>query len=93
MKNSISQQDVFQIFLNGHEYRFKINSKINWTMVDGKVINFATDNSATLRCNICRQTYKDFKNDRPETKYKINEKLMDFGISPLHTKLKFLIIY
>ena len=32
-------------------------------MVDGKVINFATDNSATLRCNICRQTYKDFKND------------------------------
>ena len=52
VNNRISQQDVFQKFLSGLEYRLKINSKIYCNMVDGKVINFATDNSATLRCYV-----------------------------------------
>ena len=87
VNSSLDVNDVFTIQLNSTEFKFRINSQIKWTMIDGKVVNFATNNKATLRCNVCTKTFKDFKNEPPSIQ-PINEEILDFGISPLHSKLK-----
>lgn len=87
VNSSISQPEIFELFVNNCNSEFRLNIDFKWTMVDGKVVNFASDNKATLRCNICKKTFKDFKNDVPGNE-NFDKKLYDFGISPLHSKLK-----
>ena len=87
INNSLLRSDIFEINLDNTFFKFKLNIKFKWTMTDGKVVNYATDNTATLRCNICKKTFRDFKDDLP-TFDPISDKIADFGIAPLHSKLK-----
>lgn len=57
------------------------------TMVDGKVCNAATNTSSTMRCYICGETSKNFNN--LTKKREENPETFKFGLSILHTRIRF----
>ena len=64
-----------------------IKHTLAFTMVDAKVCNAATNTTSTMRCYICGLTSKDFNN---LTIKKIdNPDALKFGLSILHTRIRF----
>lgn len=61
-----------------------------FTMIDGKICNYLTDNKSAMRCLLCNETSKNFNNiDAMLTKPILNESAMSFGLSVLHCWIKF----
>lgn len=56
-------------------------------MVDAKVCNAATSTSSTMRCYICGEISKNFNN--LNCKKKVNNDALKFGLSILHTRIRF----
>lgn len=61
IKNELKFADSFIIIINNSEYHIELEIENNMTMMDQKSVNALVDNNATLRCNICLLTFKDFK--------------------------------
>lgn len=69
-----------------------VSCAINWqfqcTMVDGKTINALTGQRSSSSCNCCGATptqMNDLRKDR-----EVNEKAFQFGLSPLHCRIRFM---
>lgn len=65
----------------------KIKHKMVFTMVDGKVCNAAMGVTSTMRCYVCGLTSKDFNNLSKVNE--INTEALQFGLSILHTRIRF----
>lgn len=46
---------IFKAGIDGQTIKLTLNSKMKFTMVDQKSVNFFTRNSASTRCYICRK--------------------------------------
>lgn len=67
---------------------FQLTPVLMMTMVDGKVVNAAMGNKSTMRCNICKATQASFKDIKKIKKLPIDQKALNFGVSPLHCKIR-----
>uniref|UniRef100_A0A1I8NZC6 V(D)J recombination-activating protein 1 RNase H domain-containing protein n=1 Tax=Stomoxys calcitrans TaxID=35570 RepID=A0A1I8NZC6_STOCA len=70
------------------EYIFQMGFNIKLTMIDGKVSNTLTGISLTRRCGISGKKKSDFKGSSKDLL--INWESLEFGISPLHARIRFL---
>lgn len=60
------------------------------TMVDGKVCNAATNTTSTMKCYICNQSSKDFNMLKTVEESSIEPNSLQFGLSILHARIRFL---
>lgn len=60
------------------------------TMVDGKTINTLTDQKSSASCNVCRATPKQMNNLSIVHSLPCNEQTFEFGLSPLHCRIRFM---
>ena len=58
-------------------------------MVDGQVCNSFANVSSSLRCYLCHATSKDFNNIDDILERLILKENLEFGISSLHTWIRF----
>ena len=77
-------------YQNFNEKSFAAAVEIEFSMIDGKVVNALVRNPATLRCPICLMTSKDYKNIRPNTfdHSKTNAETLKLALSSLHSQFK-----
>lgn len=69
-------------------YNFNISFQLSLTMIDGKVSNAITGTNSTWKCSICGENKSKFSDITKERT--INENVLNFGISPLHARIRFL---
>lgn len=69
-------------------YSFNMSYDLKLTMIDGKVGNAITGTSSTWYCYICGDKKSEFSNISKQRS--INEETLQFGISPLHARIRFL---
>lgn len=67
---------------------FNISFQMSLTMIDGKVSNAINDTGSFWKCSICGETKSQFSDISKERT--INEDVLNFGISPLHARIRFL---
>lgn len=67
----------------------KVKHELIMTMVDGKICNAITQTSSAMRCYICSAGPKDMNNLLNLKIKKPNEEFYNFGLSPLHAKIRF----
>ena len=58
------------------------------TLIDGKVSNAITSTPSYWHCSICGDKKSDFSNTSKHRT--INQDVLNFGISPLHARIRFL---
>lgn len=59
-------------------------------MVDGKVCNALSNYSSTQTCYICGARTTEMNNASSISKKKVNDKMLEFGLSPLHSWIRFM---
>ena len=67
----------------------RVEHELKLTMVDGKVCNYLTGTSYTLRCFMCKATSSQFKNISEMLNLEIDPETLQFGMSLLHVELRF----
>lgn len=68
----------------------KVAHTLVLTMVDGKVCNAATNTTSTMKCYICKKTSKDFNVLETVQESDIDPNSLQFGLSILHARIRFL---
>ena len=56
----LRQEDIFERSIDDFHAEFRLNVKHFRTMIGEKVVNFAVNKGSTLKCNICRKTFREF---------------------------------
>lgn len=69
---------------------FDVRHQLEETMVDGKVCNAVTENSAASRCNICKARPSEMNNIDGVSAKPCNEEVYKFGLSTLHCRIRFM---
>lgn len=84
----LNRVDTYNIDVEGvmHEIRFDLHC----TMIDGKVVNYLTDQKSTNCCNVCGVGPKFVNNIPHVLKQKPMEDYYKFGFSILHCWIRFL---
>lgn len=59
-----------------------------FTMIDGKVLQTVTETASSQACPICKEKPSGFFNFEAQRTF--NEEALQFGISPLHAKIRFM---
>ena len=67
-----------------------VKHELKLTMVGGKVCNYLTDTLYTLRCFMCKATSSQFRNISEMLNLEIDPETLQFGMSVLHARLRFL---
>lgn len=67
----------------------EINHKLVLTMVDGKVCNAISQTASAMRCYICGASPIQMNNLNLLQSKVSNQEFYEFGLSPLHAKIKF----
>lgn len=87
VENEISTLKETEIKLEGGGV-IKVQHSLEFTMIDGKVAQIATDTTSAANCNICAAKPSEMNNlDKLK---KINPKALKLGMSPLHARIKFM---
>lgn len=73
-----------------HYKEKNIDFELKLTMIDGKVCNALTHNKATQNCYICLAKPKDMNNLGKVVKCSANPENYEFGLSTLHSWIRFL---
>lgn len=69
-------------------YSLNMSFQLHLTMIDGKVCNAITDTKSSWHCTICGDKKSEFSNTSKERT--INKEVLEYGISPLHARIRFL---
>lgn len=85
IEDQISVLNKTEVQINGDV--LKVKHTMLLTMVDGKVCNAATGTASTMRCYICGLTSKDF--NKLDKSFPENPDTLKFGLSTLHTRIRF----
>lgn len=64
--------------------KIKVNHKLIFAMVDGKVCNALTETTSTMRCYICGATSKQFNKVDKMILKDIKIENLGYGLSVLH---------
>ncbi|CAH0546850.1 unnamed protein product [Brassicogethes aeneus] len=75
-------------FYNVHGKKIKIEYKLVFTMIDGKIKNAITETDSSMRCYICKATSKQFNDINLVLKQKVVTENLCFGISSLHAWIR-----
>lgn len=67
---------------------FKLKFDLKCTMIDGKMCNFLTNQSASNCCNICRVSPKNINDIDHVLSLKYTDEHFHFGLSTLHSWIK-----
>lgn len=86
IKNEISEIRP-TIYKVNEEITLFVNHEFFLTMIDGKVLNELTETKSTRSCPICKRTQKSF-NSQDEPNPNIDEHNYQYGISPLHGRIR-----
>lgn len=70
-----------------HGKEIEVIHKLYLTMVDGKVTQYLTDTKSSSACIICQKNPKDFRNTEEEPNIVEN---YQYGLSPLHARIRFM---
>lgn len=75
----------------GNGKTVQISFKLYLTLIDGKVLNILTGTKSTQACPICGATPTDFLNitDYSCERFRAKESNIKFGLSPLHSWIRF----
>lgn len=76
------------IVINQLGRNIKVSFQLQLTMIDGKVANALTGVMSNWRCNICGKKNGQFEDKSDENL--VNENALNFGISPLHCRIRFM---
>ncbi|KAK9744404.1 hypothetical protein QE152_g7787 [Popillia japonica] len=87
LAEEISKLKPFETFLD--EKHVQVTYSLYLTMVDGKVINALTGTSSQ-RCYICQCKPTEMNNLKNIKSFAIDEQNFQYGLSPLHARIKFL---
>lgn len=68
---------------------FTIKHELILSMVDGKVCNSLTDNTASQRCFICGALPVNMNDIEGVVRRSVKEEALLFGISSLHARIRF----
>lgn len=88
VREQIKSLQPNQIVINGQTVI--INYKLMLTMIDGKVAQVLTDTKATSSCIICNATRSKLNEDLPPSTLLYNTDAYEFGLSPLHARIRFM---
>lgn len=86
IQKEISSLTPVSVEINGQV--IKVSFQGQFSMIDGKVANAVTDTTSTWKCNICGKISSQFHLDSDSTN--VNENALQFGISPLHARIRFM---
>lgn len=89
IQDELKEVSDFFINQNGFLFSCQINAIGEVTMIDGKVTNDLLGNKSTLRCPVCLETYKIFKDISPNDfdHSQVKDRL-SLCLNPLHSKFK-----
>lgn len=73
-----------------NKLNLSIKSILILSMIDGKVCNALSGNSSTQSCYICKAKPSEMNNEKALSQKIINQKALSFGMSPLHSWIKFM---
>lgn len=83
---AIKNLSAFNIDLHGKS--LTISYQMLFTMIDGKVLQAVTETASSQTCPLCKDKPSSFSNF--EAQRALNEDALQFGISPLHAKIRFM---
>lgn len=84
------QRNIIPTKVEINDKLIKVSHTLLLTMVDGKVCNAATSTTSTMKCYICKQSSKDFNSLKRIDESAIDPNTLKFGLSILHTRIRFL---
>lgn len=88
IKMQISNLKEYSTELNGKT--FSVKYEMLFTMVDGKVCQIVTQTPSSSTCVICKSTPKQMNDLSKLDSRVIDEEALQFGVSPLHAKIRFM---
>ena len=66
----------------------EVNFKMSLTMIDGKVAQALTETKSSSSCTICQKTSSQLS--QPPTQDDSFNEAYEFGMSPLHARIRFM---
>lgn len=89
IEQQIAKLQVFDIMLQN--FSIKIHFSLFLTLIDGKILNTITDTKSMQTCLICHATPKQFNDLSNKTNglFLPDSNSLQYGISPLHTWIRF----
>lgn len=85
VKQEINALLPTKCLVNGKE--IEVIHRLHLTMCDGRVTQFVTDTKSSATCTICQKNPKDFRNTEEECDVEEN---YQYGLSPLHARIRFM---
>lgn len=87
IKNQVSLLSPTKIVVNGVETLVK--AKMIFCMVDGKVCNAVASCASTQTCYLCGAKPREMNNSNIISQKTVNKNFLSFGLSPLHSWIRF----
>ena len=72
-----------------NDYNVRVKHHLLFTMIDGEVCNAVASVTSSQRCYLCKATSKDFNNLENIVKLPIDVSSLQFGLSTLHSWIRF----
>ena len=72
------------------EKEFIVKAKMIFCMIDGKVCNAVASSASTQRCYLCGAKPSDMNNLQALSQREVDRSFLNFGLSPLHARVRFL---
>lgn len=88
IKDQIKELQASNITIG--EKRFFVSHKLFLSMIDGKTCAYLTDTDSSTTCAICKATPNEMNDVKNVSKKPVDESLYEFGLSPLHAKIRFM---
>lgn len=88
MKEQINS--IHETIINISGLQFKVEHKLEETMVDGKVCNSLSDNKSAATCYICHAKPSEMNQLDRIVKRTPNQEAYRFGLSTLHCRIRFM---
>lgn len=86
IKNQIKSLKPYETVVDMQ--KIVITFELNFTMLDGKVVNAVTDTKSAMRCHLCKLTSKNFNNLNLVREKEVDVSKLDLGLSTLHAWIR-----